>query len=247
MAQRREYGLEDSEEDDHEGDFWDEEMKETVEEDLKKKGRFSSASACCSYVQNCIRFYSPSGMFRSPREHGGEEVFPSQSDALEHEMMQHYRQLRMFSAFIAIISLIFWCWAIKNTMEMKEGQDLGMYSFLTTLLSSHWVLYVTRSGPPKTTSGASVVTSLQFRVGVTASHILVFLNYVLGVLFAITVGSKVYVQFALYCGIFSFLWLGAAVFGFLLLYRIRQVVLQIHRAAQEEEDFLNMEGAGEYF
>ncbi|KAI2502498.1 hypothetical protein MHU86_11930 [Fragilaria crotonensis] len=108
------------------------------------------------------------------------------------------------------VSLFFWGWALKNTLKFTtlvaeakaKGKqlnmpsvDLGVVSFLTTALSSSFLLV----------AGRTPISSLS-RYAVTGSFILVSINYVLGLL--ITIKEKP--KFAIYCGVFAVLWAAVA-------------------------------------
>lgn len=181
---------------------------------------------CC---QPLVDLYSPSGGSASTgtntgwsssggnntNDPNGSDDYDILVDGSSHNpallVRRQLRKLRILSSILSVVSFIFWVWAIKNTYEMEKGQDLGIYSFLTTLLTSHWVLCKTRKG--SISGGVTVL----FRVLVTTSHVLVCLNYMLGVLFALYGGEYVYVAFGIYCGIATVGWGGVAFYGFVLL------------------------------
>ena len=116
-------------------------------------------------------------------------------------------RLRILATACAAVSAFFWGWAVINTKQMEKGIDLGVYSFATTLISSHWILWRTLHGP---VTGQYLAT-IPIRVVVTASQVLVTCNYMLGLLYSLTVGSTVYYIFGVYCFIFAFLWGGCSV------------------------------------
>jgi hypothetical protein len=104
------------------------------------------------------------------------------------------------------VSLFFWGWAVKNTLKATsliaeakaKGKtlnvppfDLGVVSFLTSALSSSFLLG----------AGTNGISSLG-RSMVTGSFVFVTLNYALGVGFLINLKPKV----ALYCAVFTVLW-----------------------------------------
>ena len=149
----------------------------------------------------------------------------------EREIRNLFFQLRFGASLMRAISLFFWAWAVRNTQAMKLGQDLGIYSFFTTFVSSHYLLCRTRSS-----SGILVATSLT-RVLVTASHVLVFMNYCLGVLYSFTVGTSVYYVFGLYCVVFSGLWGYTTFRGFVLLSSLQRHEVEMARGADDEENF----------
>ena len=145
--------------------------------------------------------------------------------------------MRSGATLLCAVSLFFGCWAVINTRTMENGQDLGMYSFSTTFLSSHYLLCRTRKSSSSSSSGnqAMVATPLT-RLLVSASHVLVFLNYCLGILFAYTVGSHSYHFFGLYCIVFSGLWGYVAYRGFLLLSILQQHENEVARQADIGKD-----------
>lgn len=188
-------------------------------------------------LKKYFAFYKPtvakSETNQKQREDGFEYIT---SDDDDREIKDIHYSLRYGSNVISAVSLFFWCWAMSNTRGMEKGQDLGIYSFFTTFVSSHLILFKTRNGP-----GGSVVATTPTRVIVTISHSLVFLNYCLGILYAFNVGNYIYVGFATYCIIFSFLWLYAAIRGYTLLSRLREYEIEIQEA-EEDEDLYFLRG-----
>jgi len=171
------------------------------------------------------------------REDGFEYVTSDDDDERAIENI-HYN-LRFGATIISVVSLFFWIWAVKNTRAMKEGQDLGIFSFSATLLSSHLILYKTRKGPE-----GSMVATTSTRVIVTTSHILVFLNYCLGIVYAFNVGNHVYVGFATYCIIFSFFWFYVAIRGYSLLSILREYEVELQEVEDDEDLYLYNRGLG---
>jgi hypothetical protein len=223
-------------------DFWKDlrsEDEAVVDGNEKNPKNFAQTIRKCG--KQLIAFYRPTLSESSVSSSAPGEFdfatdldFTTTSNA-EREMRNLYYQLRLGSSILVAVSLFFWAWAVKNTEAMESGQDLGMYSFLTTLASSHYVLWRTRKGP---TSGILVATLLS-RVLVTASHVLVCLNYCLGVLFAYTVGSNVYYNFGGYCLVFSGLWGYVAFKGFMLFSKLQANEANIATRSDDgdEEDF----------
>lgn len=109
------------------------------------------------------------------------------------------------------VSLFFWGWALKNTMGFQKqiaqaeakgkkakvpGLDLGVVSFLTSALSSTFLLG----------TGDNAVLSSSSSMLVTGSFVFVSINYALGCALMMKVKPKV----ALYCGIFTGIWAALA-------------------------------------
>lgn len=107
------------------------------------------------------------------------------------------RKFRMYLLYVGCAATFFWIWAIYNTLHMKEGQDLGIYSFATVIITSLLGLF-------KAKPNGSFDKKLC--VAMTVSHVLVTINYLLGVVFAFTVGTVIYWRFGIYCFSFSILW-----------------------------------------
>lgn len=121
-----------------------------------------------------------------------------------------FRELRKFRLFLLSIggfATFFWIWAIYNTAHMKEGQDLGIYSFATVIISS--LVGLIKAKP----NGSF---DKKICICMTASHVLVTLNYLLGVAFAFSAGTVIYWRFGIYCITFSILWGYAAYQGWKL-------------------------------
>lgn len=136
---------------------------------------------------------------------------------------QAHRKLRLFARVLLGISIFFWSWAVFNTLTMSAGFDLGTVSFLTTALSSGYLLSKQGERPTWKT-----------RIAITASHSLVAANYALGTWFSFNAGRKVYVVFALYCSTFTCLWVGVVVFGWRL---VSDVKALYEEEEEDEEDF----------
>lgn len=74
--------------------------------------------------------------------------------------------------------------------------------------------YVIRHSPP----------GKFLRIFAHMTHLVVAANYMLGILFAFTAGSKVYIYFATYCFIFAILWLIVTFAGWVLVTVYREAV-----------------------
>ena len=227
-------------EDDGVGDFWSDVKEDEVQE--KKKERTRIVERIRLRVLPVIDFYRPSPSNWNTTNSGVQDLdidldFTTTSNA-ERETKNLYSQLRLGSSLLCAVSLFFWCWAWRNTRAMKSGQDLGIYSFLTTFLSSHYLLWRTRRGP---SSGIQVATTFT-RFVVMGSHALVFLNYCLGIVFAFTIGSQVYYIFGFYCISFAGLWAYVMLTGFMLLSTLQKHEADVSRQTEDVEDF---EGGGD--
>lgn len=179
----------------HDIDIWgDEDVKEN--ESAPRDPLYKTIVLC---IVSVVHFYRPS---HNDFILGGSEI---------HTILY---QLRVIATVTATLSLFFWIWAIHNTWHMKKGVDLGIYSFPTTLVSSHWLLWKTRH------ESNIFLATITLRVLVTASHGFVTCNYLLGLLYSLTVGSNIYYGFGLYCLIFAMLWGGCTLAGWWLLLQL---------------------------
>lgn len=182
-----------------------------------------------------IKFYRPLGELHSfPEEFTGRATLTIPTIL--------YR-LRGLSTLCAVLSAIFWTWAMYNTKHMSKGRDLGIYSFMTTLISSHWALWRTLHGQ----LAGRFIATIPFRVAVTSSHVLVTGNYFLGLLYSLTVGSTVYYKFGLYCLIFGILWGACAATGWWLLFQLHKIESSGNNRGVEEEDPFGLDQGGDYF
>eukprot|EP00551_Chaetoceros_affinis_P005645 CAMPEP_0203677116 /NCGR_PEP_ID=MMETSP0090-20130426/27101_1 /ASSEMBLY_ACC=CAM_ASM_001088 /TAXON_ID=426623 /ORGANISM="Chaetoceros affinis, Strain CCMP159" /LENGTH=182 /DNA_ID=CAMNT_0050543911 /DNA_START=151 /DNA_END=699 /DNA_ORIENTATION=- len=87
----------------------------------------------------------------------------------------------------------------------NKSFDLGLVSFFVSGLSSYYLYRKSRHGVE-----SFISTGRIGRIFVSASHVVVALNYALGLYMALTVGKVVYIQFATYCFLFMFLWFYSA-------------------------------------
>ena len=232
------------------GDFWND-----IKDQEEKTKELSFAQNAARFCQPCVAFYRPSGSFGQEEEEEEEGNnhnnnihhygFLSSDELVQRDLLGYYRKLRTLCGVMVPVSLFFWGWAVKNTLSMSTGQDLGIYSFMTVLWSCHWVLFRTRGGP---NHHHQRVSTLPVRILVTASYALVCANYLLGVVFALTVGSEIYAVFATYCSIFTILWGAATVYCFRLLHGIHLAETQMHNLVQQqqEQDY-DIEGVNDLF
>lgn len=123
--------------------------------------------------------------------------------------------LGLYSRLVLGISLFFWIWALKNSIAMDAPNfDYGLISFGTTALTSTYL-----SG--RDVSSLTTRNTLTLHLStltvclVVSSQLLVSLNYILGVIVGIYVMHRI--GFAIYCGIFSILWMCIAWYGAILM------------------------------
>ena len=117
-------------------------------------------------------------------------------------------QQRNFSIIFIIISLIFWIWAIVNTIK-NHRLDLGIVSFLSVLIT-HILLFCYHHQSNANSNCASCA--------VLCTHLFVTLNYVLGVYVALWTDIEFkperQIGFAMYCGVAALLWLISSIIGY---------------------------------
>ena len=133
------------------------------------------------------------------------------------EMMQSNntsksKQQFYFSISFIIISLIFWIWAIINTIQ--NSFDAGVISFLTVLIT-HSIILVSRWKQRGTRRTA--ISSKCASWSIVGSHLLVTLNYLGGIYAAVATDlieppSK-RTGFAIYCGVAALIWFISAIVG----------------------------------
>mmetsp|Transcript_10216 Transcript_10216/g.30176 ORF Transcript_10216/g.30176 Transcript_10216/m.30176 type:complete len:159 (-) Transcript_10216:127-603(-) len=131
-------------------------------------------------------------------------------------MARSKRDLRIFSLIILCTSIFFWVWAIINTSKMESGYDLGIFSFLSTALSSAYLLAFSRPGIIPLGKCAQVLIFL--------THLFVSTNYALGTMFAFKWLDTVKVGFGIYCSIFIVVWLIVGAVGYFLIGADRRAV-----------------------
>jgi len=130
--------------------------------------------------------------------------------SFHHSISYTEEQLKKYLLFIICFSAFFFFWALHNTLRMDGGLDLGMISFSTVIASSSFFLYWRIAN-----SAGDTASHLEDQCSpkcfsywvVVGSHVVVAVNYLLGFIYALTVGSHIYIQFAVYCGSFFVLWL----------------------------------------
>lgn len=121
------------------------------------------------------------------------------------------QKARTFFLVTFFFALFFWVWAVKNTIEMDNNLDLGVVSFASVLVSSGYMLGVLSTGP--------VVNCVKWvKYATTGSHLFVAVNYLLGAFIGFTVMGRP--GFGAYCAGFTFLWLGIAYYGYMLMHSL---------------------------
>ena len=74
------------------------------------------------------------------------------------------------------------------------------------------------------------------RIFVTVTHLIVAANYALGAYMACIVGKQIYIQFASYCVIFTYLWLYSACKCWKLITKTIEIGILDDDSDEEEED-----------
>lgn len=144
------------------------------------------------------------------------------------------RKQRIFAFVILCASLFFWVWAILNTVKMETGYDLGIVSFLSTAISSAYLLWRTRPGIIPIGKCAQVLVLL--------THLFVAANYAIGTMFAFKWLEPVKVGFGIYCAIFIVVWLVVGVIGYLLIEAERRTVGEKEPAVGEGSTLMENTG-----
>ena len=118
-----------------------------------------------------------------------------------------------FSLFSIIVSLIFWVWAIVNTIQ--NTFDLGILSFLSVLITHSILLKKNCRGDHEVNNSSKCAS-----VAVLITHTFVTINYLGGLYVALATdliepperqkGS------AIYSGVAAFFWFISAIVGFKL-------------------------------
>jgi hypothetical protein len=215
----------DNDEVEEETDFWRDLQDDVDEQETTTNLQALTARTALHMWHALVAFYI-----------GESAEIPSSTNVTFVNQVERQEQLVRRSTFqLAGFSLFFWCWAVHNTRHMEVGQDLGMYSFGTVVLSSHYLLWVL--------SRSSTIPCLT-RALVTASHVMVCLNYMLGILFAFTVGTTIYYSFATYCIVFTGLWAYIVYRGYTMLATLQR--LNEEARLTQEQDML-LEGSADYF
>ena len=121
---------------------------------------------------------------------------------------------------------------------MTVGFDLGAVSFFSTLCSA---LYIWSKCAPeadavdsykKLNSPGSDPLSKSKTILIVSTHVLVALNYTLGLLFALTIDETILKNFGMYCFVFMWGWFYSA-------YRLWNLLKEWNGRMQEEKVELN--------
>jgi hypothetical protein len=106
--------------------------------------------------------------------------------------------LKTFAISLFIFAFFFWCWALKNTINMEPPLfDWGLVSFGSVLMTTSYLLALANLG--------KIPLSRMTRILAMSSHVLVALNYLLGAYLGFTLLARP--GFGWYCIIFAALWL----------------------------------------
>jgi hypothetical protein len=124
------------------------------------------------------------------------------------------RPVKRLASLTLVLSIFFWSWALYNTLAKPYGLDYGVISFLLTAITSFALLLSLNTSPPHIRPSAPPA--------LLASCLVVSANYVLGAVAALNGGGggegggddAYLLRYAIYCCIFSFLWLSWGVFLF---------------------------------
>jgi hypothetical protein len=145
----------------------------------------------------------------------------------------HIHRLHVFSKQCLVISIFFWCWALKNTMEMTHNFDLGLVSFFCSGCGAYFLFSRTKDDLSRVCDiqawqrflvvGSQLIVSFNYGLGTFSSFFSILLFVVLfgydlahvgywtGAYLAFTLGTQIYYSFFTYCFVFTFLWFFAAV------------------------------------
>ena len=134
------------------------------------------------------------------------------------------RQLTLYFKVVFFLSSMGWIVAIYNTSQMKIGKfDIGILTFVPSTVSSALQIRNSKNsvGINENRNGNQEFKSMCIygRSCVLGCHIVVILNYLIGFLLALTIGSHVYVNFAIISLIGVIIWLVCAVIGWRLITR----------------------------
>lgn len=164
---------------------------------------------------------------------------------------EHIRRLNIFATCIIAISIFFWVWAVINTRNM-DGVDLGIVSFFGSGVASTYVYYRTKCANESRNrrneaSGSRRGDRIEqdFKpIGIWGRRLIVLTywivcaNYMLGAWFAFHISDSVLVKFAVYCIVFTVLWMMIALIGWMLIGRTMNLVLSSSDEGDEEDELL---------
>ena len=120
-------------------------------------------------------------------------------------LLQH---LKIYSTVVGIIAIVFWIWALINTIQ-NQILDGGIISFLTVISSNSYILYLTTTN--NNNNNMNDCCSLQ-SIGTAwcavGSYLFVTLNYFAGIIVNFGGFSGNYnLGQAIYCILFTIFWL----------------------------------------
>ena len=129
---------------------------------------------------------------------------------------------------------------------MSSGLDLGVVSFFTTILSSGYLLWYDRRNNDVSLEQFMPERrkhKLPFKqkivILLVSSHVLVTLNYALGLWFSLFVKKgEIYEIFGTYCAVFTMLW-GSSAYS--LWKRLEAYNVDVNAEAQELQQLYNFE------
>ena len=164
--------------------------------------------------------------------------------------LQH---LKLYSILIGVVAIVFWIWAIINTIQNDQMIDGGIISFLTVIISSIYIIYLTikignnnsnvddHDNDNVTTTTTTTTTTPQNQNQrrrrrllqsvctarwIVGSHLFVTLNYFVGIIVSWK-GKRIYSI------IFTILWMMSSYF---IWYLMKQYRLSASNATSSSSD-----------
>jgi hypothetical protein len=144
--------------------------------------------------------------------------------------LQH---LKLYSILIGVVAIVFWIWAIINTIQNDQMIDGGIISFLTVIISSIYIIYltikignnnsnvddhdhdhVTTTTPQNQRRRRRLLQSVCTARWIVGSHLFVTLNYFVGIIVSWK-GKRIYSI------IFTILWMMSSYFIWYLMKQYR--------------------------
>ena len=162
--------------------------------------------------------------------------YSSSSIALSPKEIER-RQLDLYSKVVLFLSSMGWIVAIYNTSQMKIGKfDVGILTFIPCIVSSVLLMRNSRNivGSNENGKGEFMSTGIYGRACVLACHIVVILNYLVGLLLALTIGSHIYLNFAIVNLLGVIIWLVCAVVGWSIMTRTLETHAEENPEANNE-------------
>ena len=153
---------------------------------------------------------------------------------------QDVLSLKRSVSLLFLTALFFWSWAVYNTIARPFGFDLGCISFALVVVACIWLLFGIK---------LKNMTSQQIYFFVFSSC-LVSINYLLGMIRALDDqgggeghrDSDNKKRYAIYCGIFSVVWLFLAIFFFRVLKGFRT---KYGHSQSQADDYHQIKDMGE--